>query len=248
MSQTPFFVFGPGNPFQGVLNSSFFCRLGQEDLPFLPANLRASNLFIGLKAKPSHYGLAWQLLSANASAVTIQCTLAAVTAVQYYAPAFFLNRIIQYLERDADARPPQAVALTYALSLFAVLVADAIITGQMWLISSATLASRVRMQLNTLVFEKVLRRKDFTGAAVEEEDEDHDEGANPSAPRKKASSDGASSSSDVEESEAFNSKNQCLTVFSVDVDRVAEFTTWSFSLIGACFRSRMSDRDDERQL
>lgn len=155
----------------------------------------------------------------------MQSILAAVTAGLYYGPAFFLNRLIQYLEHTKDERPPQALAFAYALGLFAVLAGDAIIGGQMWLLSSATLASRVRVQLNTLVFEKVLKRKDFTGAAVEDdEEEDTALGATNKHENE--------IQADEEEEEAFNSKNQCLTVFSVDVDRVADFATWSFSLIG----------------
>lgn len=192
-------------------------QLHEGDLPFLPSNLRASNLFILLKAQPENIALAWRLLRANARPLTMQSILAAVTAALYYGPAFFLNRLIQYLEYDVNDRPPQARAFTYAIGLFACLAADAIIGGQLWLLSSATLASRIRIQLNTLIFEKVLKRKDFTGAAVEDDEEDAVGGGAPADT-------GAGKLSDLDEGdedEAFTSKSQCLTVFSVDVDRVA---------------------------
>lgn len=202
-------------------------RLDEGDLPFLPADLRSSNVFLKIKVQPESRSLALRLLSANAWNLTVSSTLSAVVAALYYAPALFLNLLVTYLEKDPENRPPQAVGFAYAVGLFVVLAADAILEGQLWLLASGFLASKVRMQLNTLVFEKVLRRKDFTGASrsSEDDDDDVDDQAAAVTPAQKAN--GKTPPKEDEEEEVdeedqnFTSKNQCMTVFSVDVDRVA---------------------------
>lgn len=200
-------------------------RLDEGDLPFLPGDLRSSNVFLQIKVQPESRSLAMRLLAANAWNLTVSSTLAAVIAGLYYAPALFLNLLVKYLEKEPEDRPPQAVGFAYAFGLFAVLAADAVLEGQLWLLASGFLASKVRMQLNTLVFEKVLRRKDFTGASSSSEDDDDDNDQAAATPAQKSNEETPpkedDDDDDEEEEQNFTSKNQCMTVFSVDVDRVA---------------------------
>ena len=91
--------------------------------------------------------------------------------------------------------------------------------------SNSLLATRIRVQLNSLVFDKTLRRKDVSGSSntkpssTKEEDEE----------RK-----GSKGIFEVEEGDSsFRAKSQVLTLFTIDVDRVGDFAIWGFSLIDA---------------
>ena len=88
------------------------------------------------------------------------------------------------------------------------------------------LATRIRVQLNSLVFDKTLRRKDVAGSsntkpATSKDEEDEE--------RK-----GSKGIFDVEDGDSsFRNKSQVLTLFTIDVDRVGDFAIWGFSLIDA---------------
>jgi hypothetical protein len=97
-----------------------------------------------------------------------QFALAIVVAFLYYAPALAVNRLLAFLEQRFDGGPsgprPLLVGYAYVLALMVALLADAIVEGQLWSISNASLCSRLKMQLNTLIYAKTLRRKDVTGS------------------------------------------------------------------------------------
>lgn len=76
-------------------------------------------------------------------------------------------------------------------------------SGVIWSISSTTLQGRIKLQLNTLLFSKTLRKKDVS--AVGEEDDE----------------------------EGIASKSQIMTLFTVDVDRVTEFVFQAFAIVDA---------------
>ena len=82
------------------------------------------------------------------------------------------------------------------------------------------LSTRIRVQLNCLVFDKTLRRKDVAGAS--------------NGGGEDASSDSGSDGSDKEDENKeanFGSKSQVLNLFTIDVDRVADFSIWCFSIL-----------------
>ena len=83
--------------------------------------------------------------------------------------------------------------------------------GQLWFQSNASLASKVRAQLNTMIFDKALRRKEVANADAPQKAEKDDDDAETS-----------------ERHPSFTAKNQVRNLFSVDVDRVAEFANYSF--------------------
>ena len=102
------------------------------DLPIVSFDMRATHLFqrmrgamknikpvvFGWRPKP---GSGWQigirLFKLNAFPVILQISLAAVTAVLFYAPAFFLKRLVAYLETD-PLRLHRGWGVVYALGLF----------------------------------------------------------------------------------------------------------------------------------
>jgi hypothetical protein len=68
------------------------------------------------------------------------------------------------------------------------------------------LSTRIRVQLNTLIFDKTLRRKDVAGVSAGDSGD--------------ANSDDSSESGEKASDEAnFGSKSQVLNLFTIDVDR-----------------------------
>ena len=88
------------------------------DLPIVPGNMRATAIFKRMKEatkrvkltgkwRPepgSGWELAYRLLSLNKQGFSIQICLAAVSAGFFYAPAFFLNKLVEYLESDFERK------------------------------------------------------------------------------------------------------------------------------------------------
>ena len=103
------------------------------DLPIVPANMRATTIFARMKhavrtvklsgrwkPKPgSGAELAYRLLRVNGLAMVVQICLATVTAMLFYAPAFFLNRLVEYLESDPERQYP-GWGWVYCIGLFGV--------------------------------------------------------------------------------------------------------------------------------
>lgn len=75
-------------------------------------------IILGWKPKP---GSGWQvgirLFKLNSFVILLQMWLAAFTAVLYYAPAFFLRRLVAYLETD-PLRLHREWGVVFALGLF----------------------------------------------------------------------------------------------------------------------------------
>lgn len=87
------------------------------DIPIVPASIRATYNFAAMRrvmrtVKPkwlwwsfkpgSGWGLLYRLYVANRTAMLMVFLLAAVSAVLFYAPAFFLQRTVAYLETDPE--------------------------------------------------------------------------------------------------------------------------------------------------
>lgn len=97
-------------------------------------------------------------------------------------------------------------------------------TGQLWSFSTTTLQVRLRIQLNSTLFQKTLVRKDVASSS----------GAAPgSTPENTASPAPETVDKDKKNGEnEFSSKAQIMTLMTTDVDRVAEFAWHIFTLIG----------------
>ncbi len=91
------------------------------DLPILPENMRATTIFARMKTAirnvklqgrwnpktGSVWELAYCLLCVNGLAFIIVIALAAVRACLTYAPVFFLQRLVSYLETDPERKDPE---------------------------------------------------------------------------------------------------------------------------------------------
>jgi hypothetical protein len=102
------------------------------DLPIVSFDMRATYLFrrmrnamknvkpvvLGWKPKP---GSGWQvgirLFKLNSFVILLEIALAALGAVLFYVPAFFLKRLIAYLETDPE-RLHRGWGVVFALGLF----------------------------------------------------------------------------------------------------------------------------------
>ncbi|GAA5837403.1 hypothetical protein JCM5353_002686 [Sporobolomyces roseus] len=222
--------------------------VNEEDLPSLSAQDRAVNLWEGIKdskhlmdsAPRGVNRLLWRVLIINKKLFIWQSVLACINAVLYYLPAFFLQRIVHFLELREQVKLPEDPDTEYTTSSWGYLfcagllisaVAEALIAGQLWFVSNSMLSTRIRVQLNTLVFDKTLKRKDVSGVSnVSEKDDSSDGKKNGGG---SSTSSGGSEEDEESTEKGFGSKTSILALFSIDVDRVADFAVWCFSLIDA---------------
>lgn len=113
----------------------------------------------GLGYAPKMFNrLLWRLLAVNKLAFALNCSLAFVTAFLYYLPAFFLRKVVGFLEVANQVKGREkTLGYAYCFGLLVSLVLDTIMTGQLWYISNCMLASRIRIQLNSVIFAKTLK-------------------------------------------------------------------------------------------
>jgi hypothetical protein len=101
------------------------------DLPIVPADMRATTLFSGMRQTMRHVNLGgkwkpavgsgwetvWRLAVLNKVAFSIQISLAAVSALLFYAPAYFLQKLVEFMENEpGDIR----WGLVFCFALFGV--------------------------------------------------------------------------------------------------------------------------------
>lgn len=90
--------------------------------------------------------LLWRLLVVNRVTFGLNCLLALITACLYYLPAFFLNKLLKFLEVSNQVEgKDKAIGYAYCLGLLLSLLLDAIATGQLWYISNCM----VRQAINS---------------------------------------------------------------------------------------------------
>lgn len=103
------------------------------DLPIVPADMRATAIYTSMRAAMRRWNLkvwswtprpgsgielGYRLVRVNAAPMTMVISLAVVCAVLFYAPAFFLKRVVQYLEVDT-ARDFRGWGFVFCVALFA---------------------------------------------------------------------------------------------------------------------------------
>ncbi|GAA5957081.1 hypothetical protein JCM21900_000787 [Sporobolomyces salmonicolor] len=208
--------------------------IDEKDLPMLGATDRAVNLWEEVKATQGLMdnapkwcnALLYRVIVVNQRLFIWQSILATANAVLYYVPAFFLQRLVHFLEQRSDESESRSLAWGYVFcaGLLVGAVAESLVSGQLWFVSNSMLSSRIRVQLNTLIFDKTLKRKDVSGVSP----------VSATASSSPSSEDGDDKKDDdQDENASFGSKASILALFSIDVDRVADFSVWCFSLLDA---------------
>ncbi|CED85202.1 multidrug resistance-associated abc transporter [Phaffia rhodozyma] len=165
------------------------------------------------------------ILRANKVAFITLTILALITSILYYGPAFFLNRLLIYLQEDPERKDP-TWGWIYCLGLFGVSAGNYILIGILWSVANTLVTTRTKLMLNTMLFQKTLVRKDIAGGGAA--------GAGPTSTETEESKKGGKGQTDEDdkdEEEDVTSKSQVQTLMTVDVDRCADFGIEVFSLI-----------------
>jgi ABC-type multidrug transport system fused ATPase/permease subunit len=132
----------------------------------------------------------WPLLRtivmANPSLIINVVFWSAVAGLCFYAPAFVTFQIISFLEQQEQAGNELSgverlrQGLPYCVLLAASMFLPTMMMSQVVTLAIQWLRNRIRIQLNTAIFAKALRRKDASGkkATGDKEGEDKDDGSN----------------------------------------------------------------------
>jgi hypothetical protein len=104
------------------------------DLPIVPGSMRATHLFRSMRSalstihlrrfifwdirRGNGWELAYRLAYVNRRGFIAQMALAAIGAVLYYAPPFFLQKLVKYLETDPE-RHDRSWGWFYCFGIFA---------------------------------------------------------------------------------------------------------------------------------
>ncbi|WRT69694.1 uncharacterized protein IL334_006684 [Kwoniella shivajii] len=205
------------------------------DLPILPKGLRALYNYKHMKViygrsrgrlgRMEGFNLLWKVGKANSTLLVAQTSIAIVTAFGYYLPHYILLKFVEYLENDPSRSAP-AWGWLLCFGLFMSNAIMYIATGVTWSISSTYLQGRIKLQLNTLLFSKTLRKKDIAAAG---DDKGHVGDVKAEAVKDQQKKDAGEEEN--EDEEAVTSKTQIMTLFTVDVDRVTDFVFHLFAIV-----------------
>ncbi|KAF8893222.1 hypothetical protein CPB84DRAFT_1848688 [Gymnopilus junonius] len=193
-----------------------------DQLPILPASLRAAvNLseikyviqntkvpFGNLIRPGSGFRLAFQVLRANFGLICILQLVSVLAAIMYYAPIFFIQYFLAYLEEDPDRKNP-SWGWFYVGGIFVSHFILVLVNAQLWSMSSNDLRTRLSLQLNTLLYAKTLVRKDLPSSSGGPSGDNHESNTN------------------------FSSKAEVMTLMTTDVGRARNWSRLIFSLTDA---------------
>lgn len=147
------------------------------DLPILPSNLHATYDYATMKKavrtvrwrfkrwQPkigSGWKLGYRLWRVNIQPLTSLALLSIIRACFFYAAPFFLWEIISYLESDPE-RESKNQRWFYVTGLFFATSCPHLVTGRLWFLGITNMQVRLRNQLGTIVFCKMLVGKNFPG-------------------------------------------------------------------------------------
>lgn len=204
------------------------------DLPIVPANTRATPIFQAMKEalrtpikilsipfpfissfqlfsfrKGSGWEILCKLTRLNKWVLLCEVALAAVSAALWYSPAFFLQKLVKYLEEDPERVDRRwgwvFVAGMFGFNAFSMLgtfsrfiflhswyvysltICDTIVSGQLWSLATCSVQVRLRIQLNSILFAKTLVRKDVASSAAPISDSEETSGKSKVAPAQELS-------------------------------------------------------------
>lgn len=157
------------------------------------------------------------LIGSNFLDLFLDLALTVVAVVLNYASPFFLKQVLEAIENPSpEAR---SKAFIYALlSYLASLLRSQFDLQHLWLSHRAS--TRIRSELMTSIYDKALRRKDFSGVA----NKDADSGTGKSK-HSKASEEGEKPKSGAD-------VGKIVQLMSGDANRVTQFVTGLYLLYG----------------
>ncbi|KAL7329109.1 hypothetical protein PS15p_207267 [Mucor circinelloides] len=199
-------------------------KLTDEDLPTLPPLYRGHNLY-RLFGKTRGNSLLRRIYLVNREQVVIQIVLAILLSSSYFAPAFFVNRLLTLIQdmhgHGDDASIRKGFVIVACLG--ATVMISGLLMGRLWYIATSSVQSRVKAMLSIEIYRKTLRRRDLAVATSQLKNEEDDTIEN----------------QDAKES----STGTIVNLMSTDATRIAEFSQWWFAFfeipteltVGICF-------------
>lgn len=175
--------------------------------------------------------LARAVLSANKGLIIYLEILSAISGVSFYAPSLVTFLVVSFLEEQeqqvAEGKAPMSGlmrlrhGLPYCVLLASAMLFTSLVMGQVMSVGLAWLRTRIRLQLQSVIFAKALRRKDAGSAnAPGEEGEAEEDKKSPLT--KGADEDKKEEDEDDEDDTSFVSKTQVVNLASVDTERASQ--------------------------
>ncbi|TFK32340.1 multidrug resistance-associated ABC transporter [Crucibulum laeve] len=177
-------------------------------LPILSVQFRSAFNFSKIKQATrnirsnSGFELGYILMRLNWSALWRLQLMAGLTAFMCYAPIFAIQKFLEHLEMDPD-RQSLSWGWVYVTAIFFSNSVLVFLNSQLWSLSSNTLRTGLRLQLNTILFAKTLARKDVASSI--------------------------SSGDRGEDPNDLSSKAQVMTLMTTDVNRVSDLSRHIFT-------------------
>ncbi|EMD39008.1 hypothetical protein CERSUDRAFT_104287 [Gelatoporia subvermispora B] len=198
--------------------------LNEADIWELSPTLQSRPLFIKF-SRTHRTHLLRRLWDANALDLILDFFLTYVSVVFNYAGPFFLKRILDSLDPRA---PPESHSLAYVYAVLAfcstLCKAEADVQ-HLWYGRRA--ATRMRSELMTAIYDKALKRKDFSGIVDKDAAKDKKDAANKSLPKKEdPKGDDPKAGADI---------GKIVNLMAADANKVANVTSGMYFIYSAPF-------------
>ncbi|KAJ6452441.1 hypothetical protein C8R45DRAFT_1040659 [Mycena sanguinolenta] len=144
-----------------LIKKGTYTTLNDKDVFNLSPNIQSRPVFIKFSSlrKPT---LLQKLWVANSLDIIVDFTLTLVSVIFNYAGPFFLKRILDSIDKSAPTRRDRGTAYVYALlMLFCAVLKAQCDLQHLW--HSRRASTRVRVELIAAVYDKALKRKDYSG-------------------------------------------------------------------------------------
>ncbi|OZJ06265.1 hypothetical protein BZG36_00792 [Bifiguratus adelaidae] len=215
---------------------------------YLPPQYRGRNVFPAF-TKDRGRRLFIRMIKANKFSMMMQISMAAIGGGLYYAPAFFMKRLLDFIQthqRETGyvsfrilSLEPGYLALLGYLACAMIL---AITNAQLWYWSSSAMQIHVLTSLNMEIYAKTLKRRDVYGDV--KTDDKKAEGKKDAIENREAngevsSVDSANKDNDKKEKDEDETADvtantgTIVNLMSTDANRVSEYATWWFVLVDA---------------
>ncbi|KAI0198398.1 P-loop containing nucleoside triphosphate hydrolase protein [Astrocystis sublimbata] len=212
-------------------------NLDLEDLPRPNHHIRAKDVIQLWETQGFNKPLWKSVIYANKGAFTLQWVLAFVTAVLNFAPQWVVLQLLRLLESRTNNEPVSYEAWIWTFWLVVAILAQAWVETQLFWLSTADLAIKVRTQLSALIFHKSMRRKDVKEASRKKS-------ATPTDPvvtgpaGQSCSTDTPEMDQSEEDDAALLSKSKQSTVnlIGVDAKRVSDFSNFNWFIPSCSFK------------
>ncbi|OAD04478.1 hypothetical protein MUCCIDRAFT_140453 [Mucor lusitanicus CBS 277.49] len=179
-------------------------KLTNEDLPTLPPLNRGHNLYHLFGKTRGNNSLLRRIYLMNRKEVILQIVLAILLSLSYFAPAYFVNRLLTLIQ-DMDGQKEDASVtkgFVIVACLGATIMVSGLLMGQFWYMATSSVESRVRAMLSIEIYRKTLRRRDLAVASSQVKD------------------------GEAEKEEESSSTGTIVNLMSTDTARISDFSEW----------------------